>query len=705
MMSGFSELWMALGFGFYLLAAAASCLAAAWILQRGDRARADRLPMVAALGITASWAITHAAFGPMVTIVALLEILRNLSWFVVIYQLFAIDGRHHAVRPIRPLLLALVFVEALQLMLVVVAANTNLRAEIIPLMFQLSTMFRVMVAVGALVLLHNLYVGATQPVRNVLRWTAAALVAMWAYDLNYFLVAYLSGSTPIELAAVRGLITTVSAIPLAVGSATGVATMRLRPSRSVAFQTLSLLLIAGYILVMAGVAQSLSVLGGDLGRLIQVGFVFAATVLALLYLPSQHLRGWVRVTAVKHLFQHRYDYRAEWLRFTRTVGRSEEDGQSLQERAIKAMADITDSPGGMLFLRDEGGGLQIASRWQWNDALVPSGSIGDDLIALFEERGFVVDLDAVRSGNDPLDVGPLLPDWLLDDRKAWAIVPLLHFDRLTGFILLVRPSEARNLDWEDFDLLRVVAQQLASYLAEHSGQEALMEAARFDEFNRRIAFVMHDIKNLASQLSLLARNAERHADKEEFRSDMLVTLRNSADKLNTLLARLNRYGSGAARTNTALDIQAVAERVVAQFKGGHPITLLSGEPVIAHAEAEGLEQALTHLVQNAIDATEDETPVFLNIATDGISATIELVDSGAGMTAEFVRNGLYKPFVSSKQGGFGIGAFEARSTVMAMGGRMDVELREGLGTRFVLTFPVRNRDADSENDSILTEVA
>ncbi len=124
-------------------------------------------------------------------------------------------------------------------------------------------------------------------------------------------------------------------------------------------------------------------------------------------------------------------------------------------------------------------------------------------------------------------------------------MPLLHFDRLVALVVLARPPLPRQLDWEDFDLLRVAGQQLASYLAEHASQEGLAEASRFDDFSRRIAFVMHDVKNLASQLSLLARNAERHADNPEFRADMLVTLRNSADKLNMLLARLSRYGAGS----------------------------------------------------------------------------------------------------------------------------------------------------------------
>jgi hypothetical protein len=153
-------------------------------------------------------------------------------------------------------------------------------------------------------------------------------------------------------------------------------------------------------------------------------------------------------------------------------------------------------------------------------------------VAFFEQHGFIVDLDEVRAGTDHQGERARVPGWLVEDREAWALVPLLHFERLVGMVVLGRPPVTRQLDWEDFDLLRVVGQQLASYLAENNGQVALLEANRFDEFNRRIAFVMHDIKNLASQLSLLSRNAERHAENPAFRADMLVTLRNSTDKLN-----------------------------------------------------------------------------------------------------------------------------------------------------------------------------
>jgi putative PEP-CTERM system histidine kinase len=220
-------------------------------------------------------------------------------------------------------------------------------------------------------------------------------------------------------------------------------------------------------------------------------------------------------------------------------------------------------------------------------------------------------------------------------------------------------------------------------------QAALAEAGRFDDFHRRIAFVMHDIKNLASQLSLLARNAELHAENPAFHADMLVTLRNSADKLNNLLTRLSRYvGGGGAERLDKVDAAAVARQVSAQFREQYPVLVAECQECVVSAHRESLEQVLVHLVQNGIDASEGDVPVILSVTTDGLHASIEIVDSGCGMSPEFVRNRLFKPFVSSKQGGFGIGAFEARELVRAMRGRLEVDSREGLGSRFTVRLPL-----------------
>jgi len=546
--------------------------------------------------------------------------------------------------------------------------------------------------------------------RPAVRMTCLALGLMWGYDLNFYTIAYLGRTVPVEMSALRGLAEVLSVLLLGVGAMRGVSVARFSPSRAVAFQSLSLMVIGAYLIVMVGAAQSVAWLGGNVSQLAQLGFAFATTVVIIAMVPSGRLRGWINVMLAKHFFQHRYDYRAEWQRFTRTMGRAGPNALPLHARVVQALGDITDSACGLLLVPAENGELTLAARWQWPTLEVPAEAMSAASAAFFEKRGFIVDLDEVRTGTDHEGESAVIPGWMVAEEGVWALVPLLHYDRLVGLVVLGRPPLARNLDWEDFDLLRVVGQQLASYIAEHNGQVALLEASRFDEFNRRIAFVMHDIKNLASQLALLSRNAERHADNPEFRKDMLVTLRNAADKLNALIARLSRYGAGNVEHLVEVDAASVVKAVAARYTGAldGPQVYITDAPACAVlANRDTLEQVLLHLVQNAIDASPAGMAVFLQTRTDGLHGVIEVVDTGAGMSADFVRNRLFKPFVSTKAGGFGIGAFEARELVRAMRGRLDVESREGLGSRFTVRLPLAMAAslADSTTDTTEKKVA
>lgn len=679
-------LWLEVGRWTHCVGAVACVVSALWIAGRKDKRRESR-SAISALTFTAIWCLVAALATPLSPWTLLAEVARNLGWFLLLYRLFDGDGRSESLRPIRPLIAVLVLVEALQPgFLLAQLQFASLRPAQL-LVFHLSAILHLIVLVGALLLVHNLYVGASVAHRRLLRWPAVALAVMWVYDLNFYTVGYLGEALSAELAGMRGLVAMLISLPLAIGASRASTYLDFKPSREVAFQTLSLLAIGGYLLLMVAIAQAIPLIGGGLTRLTQVSFVFVASVAALLWFPSQRLRGWLKVVAVKHFFQHRYDYRAEWLRFTRTIGRAGPNAPPLHERVVKAVADIADSPSGLLLLSGESEGSVLAARWQWPSIEVPAQPMNPETVAFFEAQGLICDLDEIRAGKDTRGMKPIVPQWMLDDPNSWAIVPLLHYDRLVGLVVLARPAVARKLDWEDFDLLRVVGQQLASYLAEHSGQEALGEASRFDEFNRRIAFVMHDIKNLASQLSLLARNAEKHADKPEFRVDMLVTLRNSADKLNTLLARLNRYGPATTDKLTPMPLDSCVAEIVGRYEGIHPVILVQNEPCMVNADLDSLDQALVHLIQNAIDASASGSPVFVRVGSDHLHGIVEVIDSGCGMTPEFIRTRLFKPFVSSKQGGFGIGAFEARALIGAMRGRLDVESREGLGTRFFVRLP------------------
>lgn len=681
--------WEVVSYVAFSLGAITSLLAALWIGRMGDAKRPDRPAAIVALALTANWCFAAAAFDADRTIVALTEIARNLAWLFVLFRLFGNDGRDESLRVVRPAVAALALVECCQFALLIIADRYALTPTIAEMTFATKASFRVLLSVGAIVLLHNLYVGAAASSRQLLRWNAAALAGLWAFQLNFFTVAYLAGSIPVELSSLRGIAAAAVAIPFAIGYSRKSSALAFSPSRVVTFRFLSLLLIGAYLLLMLGLAHWLNMLADDMARLTQVGLVIAAGALALVWLPSKHLRGWLRVTAVKHLFKHRYDYRSEWIRFTQTIGRTGFDEATLQERAVKALADLTDSEAGLLLTPDDDGSFALTARWQWPEIEVPARALPVALGAILEREGLIVDFDEVRAGIDHHGEAALVPEWVSADERAWAAVPLLHFDRLVGVVVLARPLVAHTLDWEDFDLLGVVGRQLASYLAEETGQAALLEASRFDEFNRRMAFVMHDIKNLSSQMALLLRNAEKHADNPEFRKDMLVTLRNSADKLNALLARLGRYGPQGSERREPFDLVEVARQVTGRHARLHPVALLRTEPVRVVGDPEALEQAIGHLVQNAIDSSDANASVMLDVFSDGIVGQVQVIDHGRGMSPQFLRTALFKPFVSSKEGGFGIGAYEARAMIRAMGGRLDVDSREGLGSRFTASLPLQ----------------
>ncbi|MGT2514099.1 XrtA/PEP-CTERM system histidine kinase PrsK [Sphingomonas panni] len=453
-------------------------------------------------------------------------------------------------------------------------------------------------------------------------------------------------------------------------------------SRTATFHTLSLLGLVAYFAITIMVTSLIEALGGGHARIAQTAFVFGSTVAMLTAASSGWLRAWIKVKLVKHLFRHRYDYRAEWTRFTETLGEPK-GGAPLDERLVKAVGDLTDSPAGLLLVAD-GDTLVSQASWCWDAQALPADDVGGARLAAYlQATGRILELDPLRDHPDDPERAAV-PDGMLAHPDAWVVVPLPHLGRLTGAILLARPILARPLDWEDFDLLRIAGRQVASYLAEERAQSALSEAQRFEEFNRRFAFILHDVKNIVSQLSLVARNAPRHADNPAFRADMVATLNEirDADERPARPAVRTRGtpDRGPARRRAGDGRRPVRRTLPGAGRGGGR----GASDLHAAADPARLQQVLDHLVLNALDAGGSD-PVRVILGQAGDRAWIDVVDTGQGMTQQFIRDDLFRPFVSSKPTGFGIGAFEARQLAQAMGGTIEVESHPGRGTRFRVT--------------------
>jgi putative PEP-CTERM system histidine kinase len=672
-----------LGFWAHALAALLYGALALWQLRRWNADGGNRR-LVAAFAVTSAWAIFVAVQGPYSLGAGIAEAARNFAFLGFMYAIVSRAADERGQPGVKLVYTVVAAVIGLQLTLAAATPQFPGPAVLGEALASTAQALGLTIAAGSLILVHNLYGQAAHESRWGLRLPMIALAGMWAYDLHLYTVAWLTRAPVDDLLAMRGAILSML-VPLFALASRRSARWRMQLSRAATFQSLSLIAILGYLILMMTASRALEVLGGNWVRIGQVGLVFAITVAAVILLPSGRMRAWSRVIVAKHFFEHRYDYREEWLRFTRTVG----GDAPLGERIIKAIADIAESPSGLLLV-PEGGRLGVAARWNWREDLPPPGPGDSALIAYLERTGRVLDFASLGSAAlKSTEPEVRLPDSLAALDPLWAGVPLIHGDRLVGLVLLEHPLVRRPLDWEDYDLFRTVGIQAASYLAEARTQDALADARRFDEFNRRFAFIIHDIKNLVSQLSLVIRNSERHADKPEFREDMIATLHSSVKKMNDLLARLHR-GSHNVEAEPVRTIplgQPVA--AVAEIKRRvHPVEVEGDSAIAVLADPVRLEQALGHLVQNAIDASPPGMPIRITCGTRGAEAIIEIGDRGAGMSADFIRTRLFQPFASTKESGFGVGAFEARSLVAAMGGRIEVDSRPGEGSCFTILLPL-----------------
>ncbi|MFN3618887.1 XrtA/PEP-CTERM system histidine kinase PrsK [Sphingorhabdus sp.] len=680
----------------HFAAAAAYIALAVWLVHQYRGKNWPQVLLIGAMAMTAVWGFAATFVAPFSLAAQLSETVRNLAWLGFMFSLLR-NSKGQQQRSINMIYAALTFVLLSQPVFDLLTRSIATETPGAAYALETSILLRMIFGAGALVLVHNLYSVSAPETRWGISLPMAALAAMWTFDLNLYTISYLTSEISAELINTRGIAMALLA-PVFVIASKRNSQWRLQLSRTVAFQSVSLLVIGAYLIAMVLLATAIEMIGGTYVRLAQVTLIIGMSVAALLILPSGPFKAWLNVMLVKNFFQHRYDYRSEWMRFADTIGFPSPDAAPFYERVIKSLADIFESPGGLIFVPDDEGRLTLQARWNWSTAQIPANCVTSHTMPFFESTGHILAMNEIRAGKDDRCDPRAVPQWLYEDDQAWAVVPLVHFGKLAGLAVLSRPRLPRALDWEDLDMLRIVGRQVASYLAEASSQQALADNRQFEQFNRRFAFVMHDIKNLVSQLSILARNAEKHANKPEFQVDMVDTLRSSVDKMNELLARLSQHNTAKHNVPLPIDISDVVMKSVYNSRLVYPIETQLTPGMLAIADAARVDTIIGHIVQNAIEASAEGAPVKITSRPQGANVAISIIDTGTGMTESFIANQLFKPFVSTKPDGFGIGAYEARALAVSMGGSLRVESRIGKGTNFTLLLPAATQNSTTNHD-------
>ncbi|MGD8569426.1 MAG: PEP-CTERM system histidine kinase PrsK [Gammaproteobacteria bacterium] len=523
-----------------------------------------------------------------------------------------------------------------------------------------------------------------------IKYLCVGLAALFTYDFYLYADALLLRQIDNEIWAARGFVNALI-VPLIAISASRTPDVPLKffVSHKFAFHTTALLASGLYLLAMGLGGYYIKIYGGEWGGMLQVVFLFGAATIFASLVFSGSIRASLRVFLAKHFFQYRYDYREEWLRIIESLSHKQQP-QELRLNALRALADIVESPAGLLWVREEQDDFQLMVNWNCPNTVDVRVPPSISLIEFLHHTQWIIDVHEYANQPEAYQ-GLEMPPWLLELPEAWLVVPLMHQTNLLGFAVLTNARARFKMNWEVRDILRTAGRQVAGYLVLLEVNLALASARQFEAFNRLSAFVVHDLKNIVAQLSLVERNAVAHRNNPEFIDDAFTTIANATEKMNRLLAQL-RTQQAVSQNVTQVELGELVQRVVqtrSSAQDPKPQLAEQPAPITVLADRDRLRSVLEHLVQNAQEATKKDGFVRLRLYTEGREVKIVIEDNGCGMDDDFIQDKLFKPFETTKgNAGMGIGVYEAREFVRALGGSIDVASRKNHGTTFVLSLPL-----------------
>jgi putative PEP-CTERM system histidine kinase len=456
-------------------------------------------------------------------------------------------------------------------------------------------------------------------------------------------------------------------------------------SRFVFYNSLTILVVGAYLLVVGLATQLIRSFDLLPGYHLEILVLFLAILFLLALFLSDRVRWKARLFINRHFYRSRYDYRKEWLKFS--------EGLS----SILNVNDLVVPIGNMLkdSVAVEGVSLWIADATAEKLTLAGPGSTGEKhemktgqgLLDEFVEKKepFLIEAPWARGfAQENAEVIKAL--------QASLVVPMVSATELIGLILLGKKTTGEPFLGEDIDLLRSVGAQIAGAIVNARLTQELVEAKEMEMFHRLSSFVMHDLKNLVSSLTLLAQNAAEHMGNPQFQKDALGTVRASIYKMDTLISRLSDNTVDMTPDLEQVNLNEVVSEVASRMgQAGRTSkaelqTDLGDIPSIA-ADRDQIEKVVSNLLINAFEALDQGGSIAIKTETDADNVIVSVSDNGPGMSPEFIKTELFKPFKSTKKKGLGVGLYQCKSIVEAHGGRIEVESQEGKGSTFRVILP------------------
>lgn len=661
------------------------------VASRYLRRDIDRALLLAAL-ITSAWSgimVTQSLTGhPGFFVRYLLELLRDTSWILLLFAMlrggFQQSHLNSQLKRVLGTATAILIVTLLSLGTLEFIFGFELASGKTKVLGQIA------LSLMGLSLVEQIWRNSPAFGRSSMKYLCIGVATIFCFDFFMYADALLFGEVADSFWTARGFVN-AALMPL---FAVNVINTRKQPvdfqlSRTAVFHVGTLIFAGLYLLLLAIGGYYVRAFGGEWGEALQVLFISISLAFLVTLLVSRRIRARLMVFISQNFFDYKYDYREEWLKLTKELADLSND-PPLPERVVRTLAGLVESNTGAIWIKGDKGEFILNSSTNVAPQKYTIIDSDSDLVRFFQEREWIIDLHEYR--RDPISYNLLeIPDAIAGIPEAWLIIPLYLDNELYGLVMVGSPYAKVELNWENFDLIKVVARQTCNLIAQNDAQNRLSRAMQFEAGNKASAFMVHDLKTLIAQLSLLVKNAPRHRNNPAFIDDMISTTDHAVRKMSNLVDHIRKPSLTNDERRTLLDLTALVKALIEHNNRRSPAPVLLGDPPAINvcADEEQLRSVLDHLIQNAQDATPPTGEITLNLKTSKGSVVLFIQDTGTGMSEDFVRTRLFKPFESTKGlTGMGIGAFQAREYIQGLGGSIDVTSEAEVGSCFSVRIPL-----------------
>lgn len=519
------------------------------------------------------------------------------------------------------------------------------------------------------------------------RWKGVLeVLGIWAListQILYYGHGAVYGTIDMSMGPARSIVTVFSLGLMAASRHYRGRPSNIHVSKYLALRSVILLMVVFFLAGMALLGQGLSYLADSFrGPILTIVFIFTGIMVAVALL-SETVRRKILVFLHKHFYEEKYDYRKHWQEFSLKVAGATNEN-NLQDIVLSFYCDTFSVKNGALFvISPNGERYECVSTYE-----IPPSSLrieaSDSVCRYFKRAEWVL---STRESPEFLDLVPELKAYM----EVSFVVPMISGEKVFGLIFLgplINENEA--FFYEDFDLMKMLARQAASSLMSFRLSMQLSSSREMAAMGKVSTFVMHDLKNLVSNLALVSENAKVYLDDEEFREDLHHTLALTVSKMTSLISRLEKLKEKPVLDQREVDLKNLALDTASLVTVGK--VEVRGEKALVLADPEEIQKVMLNLVMNGIEATKGEGAIKIRVGVKE-SPYFEVMDEGCGMTEDFIRYSLFKPFVTTKKKGFGIGLYQCKNIVEAHGGSLVVKSEPGRFTRFTVQLPGAARTA------------